>query len=115
MNVPEWDASERLWREANGQTQESIEPIRGDMQTSELLNERGATHGDFSFNAIYGQQLRTMFRQSSGWAAMPAVHKEALDMLACKLARILSGQSTFRGHWEDVRGYAALAEDACEK
>ena len=115
MNVPEWDASERLWRDANGQTFDAIEPIKVSMNTDALLESRGTTHGDFSANALYGQQLRAMFRQSSGWATMPAVHKEALDMMACKMSRILSGQSTFDDHWKDISGYAVLALEACRK
>ena len=83
------------------------------METTALLSERGTTHGSFRMNAYFGQQLRTLFHEAEGWRAMPLEHREALDMLACKLSRILSGQSKFRGHWEDIRGYAKLAEDAC--
>ena len=82
--------------------------------TTELLRERGTTHGDFASNALYGQQLRSLCRQSAGWATMPAVHKEALDMIACKLSRILSGQSRFVDHFKDIAGYATLAMQACD-
>ena len=83
------------------------------MQTETLLQERGTTHGSFRSNAVYAQRLREMWRASLHWDEMPVEHKEALDMLACKLSRILSGQSRFAGHWEDIRGYAQLAEDVC--
>ena len=84
------------------------------MQTTELLKERSATHGSFEDNAVIGQALRALFRRCPEvWAEMPPVQREALDMIACKLSRILSGQSTFDDHWKDIAGYAALAEKGC--
>ena len=85
------------------------------MNTTALLTERGHTHGDFTMNALYGQELRAMFRRTSGWASMPAVQKEALDMIATKVSRILSGQSTHDDHWNDIAGYATLALEACSR
>ena len=80
----------------------------------QLLNTRGATHGSFADNARNGQQLRAFFRRSPHWDTMPEVQREALDMIACKLSRILSGQSTFEDHWADLAGYATLAREACQ-
>ena len=84
------------------------------MQTETLLQERGTTHGSFESNAYFGQQLRALFRESPHWHKMPPEHREALDLIACKVSRILSGQSTFGDHWADVAGYAKLAEKACK-
>lgn len=84
------------------------------MSTTELLQERQTTHGEFSDNARLGQALRDFWRGSDHWTMMPDVQKEALDMIACKLSRILSGQSTFADHWADIAGYAELAEKACQ-
>lgn len=78
-----------------------------------LLSERGTTHGKFADNAHHGQHLREFFRSTPGWATAGEVQREALDMIAGKLARILSGQPGFFDHWRDVAGYAKLAEDAC--
>lgn len=83
--------------------------------TDALLDTRGTTHGDFSQNAIYGQELRSLFRSSPMWPTMPAVQREALDLIACKLSRILSGQSRFADHWADLQGYARLAQEACQE
>ena len=79
----------------------------------ELLDERGTTHGDFHNNALYAQGLRSLFRSSPQWSQMRPEHQEALDMIATKFSRILSGQAEFVGHWEDVVGYAELALKAC--
>ena len=34
-------------------------------------------------------------------------------MIALKLSRILSGQSNFKDHWDDIAGYAKLGSEAC--
>lgn len=81
------------------------------METTALLNERGTTHGRFADNARYAQQLRAIWRTSMYWGQMPLEHREALDHIAGKLSRILSGQSTFEDHWRDIAGYATLAAD----
>ena len=85
------------------------------MHTTDLLQARQSTHGDFIDNAKNGQMLREAFRSSPQFAAMPAIHREALDQIAGKLSRILSGQSTYPDHWQDIAGYATLALMACDK
>lgn len=85
------------------------------MDTTALLIERGVTHGDFADNARYGQLLRALWRSSKTWSEMPDEHREALDHIAGKLSRILSGQSRFRDHWNDLAGYAELAKSKCDR
>ena len=85
------------------------------MNTTALLSARQSTHGDFQDNARNGQMLRDAFRSSPRWAEMPDIHREALDQIAGKLSRILSGQSRFADHWRDLAGYSTLALMACDK
>jgi hypothetical protein len=85
------------------------------MSTTALLAQRQTTHGDFKDNARYGTALREIFRSAPKWAEMPDEHKEALEHIAGKLSRILSGQSTVADHWDDVAGYAVLAKQKCDK
>lgn len=85
------------------------------MTTDALLTERGTTHGKFEDNARYGQMLRSQFRQSKGWENATHVQREALDMIACKLARIMSGQPDFEDHWRDLSGYATLAAEGGQR
>ena len=84
------------------------------MSTGALLQERQTTHGSFAQNAQYGQLLRDLYRTAPTWHSMPVEHREALDMIACKLSRILSGQSLYADHWRDISGYSALAEKECQ-
>ena len=92
-----------------GEKRLSADPSRG------VLNERQKTHGPFSKNAEISQELKFLFmRHMNNMASMPAEQKEALDMIALKLSRILSGQANYADHWTDIAGYAKLAEEACK-
>jgi len=75
-----------------------------------LLQEREKTHGSFETNAEVSQKLKAIFAEYGG-DGLPPVYREALDMIALKLSRILSGQHEFKDHWIDVAGYAKLAAE----
>lgn len=79
-----------------------------------LLAEREKTHGSFKKNADISSSLKVIFREHDE-LIMESVHREALDMIALKLSRILSGQADFKDHWRDLSGYALLAMEACDK
>lgn len=79
--------------------------------TEQLLNKRQFTHGSFHLNAFHSQTLKRHFRT----AELSDTHFEALDMIACKLSRILSGQANFKDHWDDIAGYATLAARECHE
>ena len=82
-----------------------------------LLVEREKTHGSFQTNADLSQQFKKIMRDPFGETRHPyvlcSVHREALDMIALKLSRILSGQANYKDHWQDISGYALLAMEAC--
>ena len=81
--------------------------------TKALLDERNKTHGSFELNAHYSQGVKRLMNRSVGWAAMPDCQKEALEMIALKMSRILSGQNNFKDHWDDIAGYATLVSETC--
>lgn len=78
-----------------------------------LLATRQTTHGSFQDNAIMSQSIKSLMRASEGWKSLTDIEREAMDMIALKFSRILSGKSMERQHWEDVKGYAALVEEQC--
>ena len=78
-----------------------------------LLEERQHTHGTFEDNAIISQSFKRMFRAGPGWNKLSDIEREAMDMIALKFSRILSGRSMSKQHWEDVVGYAKLVEEKC--
>lgn len=77
------------------------------------LAERGARYGDFSDHALIAQQLQDTMRLPAGWERLTPVQKQALTVIADKIARILSGDPNYTDNWHDIQGYAKLAEDRC--
>lgn len=91
------------------------------------LNERGSRYGDFSDHADLAQKLQDIMRSwnppsggailggsGRGWAKLSAVQKQALTVIADKIARILSGDNYYADSWHDIQGYAKLAENRLE-
>lgn len=87
------------------------------MSRPEILVEREKTHGDFRSNAAISQALKAIVYRNCTKVSgeLSDVHKEALDMICLKLSRILSGQASFKGHWDDIAGYANLGAEATER
>ncbi len=84
------------------------------MSIDTTLAERGARYGDFTDHAILAQGLQDTMRCPPGWSRLTAVQKQALTVIADKIARILSGDPSYADNWHDIQGYAKLAEDRCE-
>lgn len=80
-----------------------------------LLDEREKTHGDYVEVCVLAQNIKKLLRGSKNWAKMPLTHKESVDMIASKLARILSGDFDEEDHWQDVAGYAILIVNQIKK
>jgi hypothetical protein len=45
------------------------------------------------------------------WDVLKDTQREALELIAMKIARILSGDHNYRDHWDDIEGYAELGGD----
>jgi hypothetical protein len=73
-----------------------------------LLDERAETHGDFSNVATIARLLKSVFRKGRNWDRLSHDKQEALDMIASKIGRALSGDSECKDHWLDISGYAEL-------
>ena len=72
-----------------------------------LLNEREKTHGDFEDVARVAQALK--FALAHGpTEELPDVHRESLDLICTKIARIVCGDHNEIDHWRDCIGYAQL-------
>ncbi len=78
------------------------------MNTQELLEERNTTHGAFTSNARVAQAIKEALKLGDNVDRLTDEHKEALSMIAHKMARIVSGDCTFDDHWDDLAGYASL-------
>lgn len=93
---------------------------------SETLAERGSRYGDFTDHARIAQGLQDVMRaapaqptpsdpmrQRAAWDDLSPDKRQALTVIADKIARILSGDPEYRDNWHDIQGYAKLAEDRC--
>lgn len=77
------------------------------------LSQRGERYGDFTENAYISQYLKDAMGNTAGWRRLNAVQREALTMIAQKIAHILNGDPNYKDSWHDIQGYAKLAEDRC--
>jgi hypothetical protein len=83
---------------------------KGTAMSFHLLDERGETYGVFSGNARIAQRLKDDMRSMPKWHGMDADQREALELIATKIARILNGNPNHLDSWADIRGYAQLVE-----
>ena len=81
----------------------------------EVLKERGNRYGEFINNARFTHFLKEEMRKAPSWSKMYADQREALDMIAHKLGRIVNGDPNYADSWRDIEGYAKLVADRLEK
>jgi hypothetical protein len=71
---------------------------------------RDDQHGGMGRVGAVSQRMKSAMRDGRNWERLSYGHQEALDMIAHKIARILSGADPHDPeHWEDVAGYAHAA------
>ena len=83
------------------------------MSVDRTLKERGKRYGDFTGHALIAQALQDVMRNGQGWQRCTAAQRQALTVIADKIARILNGDPNYADNWHDIQGYAKLAEDRC--
>lgn len=81
--------------------------------TESLLGARATTHGTFCVTARLSQALKRTLAEHARDVGKDFTDDqwEALEMVATKLARIVSGDPDTREHWDDIAGYATLVSD----
>lgn len=86
-------------------------------ETAALVAERGSTHGDFTDHARITQDIKqVMYREAAarrerGQPDLTDTQKEALEMIAHKIGRIIAGNASFKDHWDDIAGYARITSE----
>lgn len=74
------------------------------------LEERGLNYGSFEDNADTSQALKAIIRNHPNYNHLRPVHKEAIDMVFHKIARIINGDPDYVDSWHDIVGYSHLVE-----
>jgi len=78
-----------------------------------ILKERGKVYGDFNGHAFVSQRLKEILLLNR--PKFTAQQREALEMIAHKLARIVNGDPNCVDSWHDIAGYAELVVRILEK
>jgi hypothetical protein len=74
----------------------------------ELISKRAETHGSWPMTAHVAQAIKAAIHNTPNWETMSSSEREGLDMIAQKLARILTGDHMADEHWEDIIGYTEM-------
>lgn len=77
----------------------------------QTLDARGEQYGSYDLMADTAQKLKYTMRDTPGWESAPPQVRESLDMIATKIARILTGNPEHGDSWHDIQGYAKLVWD----
>ena len=80
------------------------------MSIDKVLAERGSRYGDFPDHAKITQNIKRAMYASPNWPTLSDDKKEALEMIAHKIGRILNGDPNYADSWTDIVGYAKLVE-----
>lgn len=74
-----------------------------------MLIERGKRYGMFSTHADVTQGVKLAMQIWPAWNGRLAMdQREALEMIAHKIGRILNGDPDYVDSWDDIAGYATL-------
>ena len=95
---------------------------------TKTLDERGSRYGEFHLHAEMTQALKSIMRgcvpeiseecackMALAWELLNPDQKEALEMNAHKIGRILNGDPNYADSWVDIAGYAKLVGDRLER
>lgn len=75
------------------------------------LKERGSRYGEFDEHARITQAIKAAMVDSPNWSGLRSDMKEALEMVAHKVGRILNGDPMYHDSWHDIIGYTKLVAD----
>lgn len=81
---------------------------------TEVLAQRGSRYGKFTGHASITQDTKDLWREHPGWQRLAPDQREALEMVAHKVGRILNGDPNYFDSWLDIGGYTKLVSDRLE-
>ena len=81
----------------------------------EILKERGDRYGAFTTHAKICQDLKGIMVNTPSWDLCTPDKKQALEVIADKIARMLNGDPDYDDNWQDIIGYSQLVLDEIHK
>ena len=85
------------------------------MTIENTLAERGQRYGNFANHARIAQNIKRGMIDSPNWETLSDDKKQALEVIADKIARMLNGDAEYHDNWHDIIGYAKLVADTLKK
>ena len=76
------------------------------MGAKQIIENRASTHGDYAEVSRTAQMIKAAISRN-----LPDYQREALDLIATKIARISCGNNDEPDHWIDIEGYARLVRE----
>lgn len=73
-----------------------------------ILAERGSRYGAFKDNADVSQNVKCAIRRGMNYNRLAVDQLEAIDQIASKLSRIVTGDPDYADNWDDIAGFATL-------
>lgn len=86
--------------------------VQPNQSIDSTLAERGSRYGSFAEHARITQNIKAAMSDSPNWSTLSPDKKEALEMLAHKMGRILNGDPEYHDSWHDIIGYTKLVADS---
>ena len=84
-----------------------------DAPITEILVQRGKTHGNWEKQAQLAQSMKACFDLAQEpIRTLSKAQREAVDMILMKLSRIGVGDPNEPDHWLDIQGYAKLGQNS---
>ena len=76
-------------------------------QVQAIIKQRGDAYGDYATQAEIARTFKREIEKRTD--KMTPTQREALDMIAVKISRLVNGDPSHRDSWVDIVGYAILA------
>lgn len=84
------------------------------MNLDETLRDKQVTNGPFEQTSELAQSFKFLMRRGPNWDDLPMDSKEALELIASHLAKILHGDHLQPKHWNDIATLARIRGKALD-
>jgi hypothetical protein len=85
------------------------------LTVGDVINERENTHGDFENLSNVAQNIKSAYKMGHRYPDLKPYQREAVDLIATKLARIVCGDPNHTDNWLDGSGYFTLVLNELER
>ena len=89
--------------------------MRDDQQIATYIPKPASPRNDkFALSSDISQQIKSAMVQSAGYGLLTPSHREALDLIATNIGRIVADSPHLKDNWRGMIDCAALGLEACK-